>query len=526
MRRYMIFIGAGMVLAASTLFAQNPGSEIIRSVAGDMDFYVTNNGIFGRSPITGNPGLVYPRGSEQGYLFGSGLWFGGRKLVDGELKKVMFLTYNPASGTGWATPGEYLTGSDDPRPKIYNSVEYSPVSGEFIGGPDPHPSWPLWLRPGMQATPMRAGIFEPSNSRRESGGDYARPAMVGGVEEEFVARFHDSSLGRYEVLSPEERAGAPMGLGIQQVIYSFVSDPYRPVVIIQYQIVNHSSDTLFNCLAAQASDPDLGDTGNDHLRFYAEHPELRTAFAWTEDEGTGHGVLAMSLIEAPVTGAAGFIDNSRRHDYKLAGRVGAFPDWTRQNDPRGFSLRYDFMSESIFTDDTGPGEKLALMTSTPFSMRPGDTAYFTVAYAVLDSLPAAGKARRGDSRRLARGMTQQDEYRRLLESLLDDYYDRETFSTISLTATDPEPETGLAVAAMPNPVRDRAMIRLTFGGRTNALLRIVNALGQTVMVRRLGARPAGVYDEQIDATGLPTGLYFAMVEATGRVCTTRFAVAR
>src|SRR5690606_11414068 len=112
----------------------------------------------------------------------------------------------------------------------------------------------------------------------------------------------------------------------------------------------------------------------------------------------------------------------------------------------------DFMSESIFTDDTGPGEKLALMTSTPFSMRPGDTAYFTVAYAVLDSLPAAGKARRGDSRRLARGMTQQDEYRRLLESLLDDYYDRETFSTISLTATDPEPETGLAVAAMPNPV--------------------------------------------------------------------------
>lgn len=524
MHRYLTLVCAGLVVMITTGSAQEPVFENYQSVKSSVDFYATNFGVFGQSAISGQPGLTYPRGSGKGYLFGSGLWFGAQKLVGTDWKKLVFVTYNPASGKSWAMPGEYLSHPDDAPSLLMSSIDYSDFNGRYTGAAD-RPSWPLWLEIGTGATAMRPGTYVPQSGRRKRGDGYFWPAMVEGVAEQFVSRFHDSSLALYEVVDPDERAGAPMGLQFQQNIFSFEEGSYGPVVMVQYQIINQSPDTLFHCVAGQFSDPDLGNLGNDHLRFYAERPELRSAYVWTEDEGTGHGALAISLIEAPMVDNNGFIDNSMRNDYKTMGRVGAFPRLNSDVSLVGFAARYDFMTNGMFAEDTSPGDQRALLASTSFSMRPGDTAYFTVAYTVLDS-PPAGKPRRGGPRSLVgRNTEQQDSFPSLLVHLLDDYYEHGAFSQIS-ARVNPEPETGVTMTALPNPAYDRATITMTLAEPAETTLRITNALGQTALVRELGLRPAGTYHEPIDATALPSGLYFAMVEVGGRTFMTRLVLMR
>lgn len=524
MRRYMTLACAGLALMVTTGAAQEPMFENYQSVKSSVDYYATNFGVFGQSTISGLPGLTYPRGSSKGYLFGSGLWFGAQKLVGTDWKKLVFVTYNPSSAKSWARPGEYLSQQDDAPSLLLRSTDYSSFNGKYSGAAE-RPNWPLWLGLGMGATAMRPGIYVPLNSARRRGDGFFWPAMVEGVAEQFVSRFHDSSLALYEVVDPAERAGAPMGLQFQQNIFSFEEGEYGSVVMIQYQIINQSPDTLFHCVAGQFSDPDLGNLANDRLRFHAERPELRSAYVWTDDEGSGHGALAVSIIEAPVTDNSGFIDNASRNDYKTMGRAGAFPRLNSDASLVGFAARYDFMTNGMFAEDEGPGDQRALMASTSFSMRPGDTAYFTVSYTVLD-VPPAGKPRRGGPRSLVdRNTEQQDSFPSLLVDLLDDYYERGVFSQVS-TLGLPEPETEMSVTAMPNPAHDRATISMTLVEPANASLRITNALGQTALVRDLGLRSAGTYHEHIDATALPSGLYFAMVEVGGRTFMTRLVLMR
>lgn len=524
MHRYLASVCASLALVMTTGSAQEPVFENYQSVKSSVDFYATNFGVFGQSAISGQPGLTYPRGSGKGYLFGSGLWFGAQKLVGKDWRKLVFVTYNPVSAKSWAMPGEYRSHPDDAPSLLMSSINYSGFTGRYMGAAD-RPSWPLWLGMGMGATAMRPGVYEPLNSRRQRGDGYFWPAMVEGVAEQFVSRFHDSSLALYEVVDPDERAGAPMRLQFQQNIFSFEEGEYAPVVMIQYQIINQSPDTLFHCVAGQFSDPDLGNLANDHLRFNAERPELRSAYVWTDDEGTGHGALAISLIEAPVTDNNGFIDNASRNDYKTMGRAGAFPRLNSDVSLVGFAARYDFMTNGMFADDTGPADQRALMASTSFSMRPGDTAYFTVSYTVLDA-PPAGKSRHGGPRYLVgRNTEQQDSFPSLLVNLLDDYYEHGVFSQVSAMVNS-EPETEVTMTAMPNPAHDRATISMTLAEPAEATLRITNALGQTALVRELGLRPAGTYHEHIDATALPSGLYFAMVEVGGRTFMTRLMLMR
>ncbi|HEX5315219.1 MAG TPA: hypothetical protein VFX22_01100, partial [Candidatus Kapabacteria bacterium] len=52
----------------------------------NVEFYFTNRGVlFNAGPANGEDGLFWPRGSEDSYIYGEGLWFAAKKkLIDGK----------------------------------------------------------------------------------------------------------------------------------------------------------------------------------------------------------------------------------------------------------------------------------------------------------------------------------------------------------------------------------------------------------------------------------------------------------
>lgn len=531
MKRLLRLACAGMMLASSTLVAQEM-YEWGTSVNSGVEFAATNDGLIGLDE-EGRPIFTYPRGSNKSYLFGGGLWFGTRKVVSGQPKKQVFITYNPRSGASWGKPGERIPTVPpigDAYPMSYNTAHFSRITGESFLRDFPYPKWPLWVTPGENINPMNAGTFERHDERRTVvGGTYVGLAFVPGVHEQLMSRFHDGDLGEYELVGSNELDGYPIGLQMQQNIYAWEEGNYKGVVMVQYQIINMSGDTLRDCAVGQVSDPDLGERLNDHIRFYHERPTLRAAYAWSERTGgDDYGALAMAIIEAPVTDSQGFIQNGRRHDYRANGVVGSFPNWIDENDPATQEARYDMMTSGGLTSDTGPGDKRALLASTKFNMYPGDTCHFTIAYAILEKVPEMGKVVSKDDRTTIVGASLlSDELDELLELLLEDYYVVGSFRSGSVSATaDLLPGKSATVAAIPNPAVDHTTIDFTLPISSNVKIRIANALGETVLRKTSGTLGAGRHTERIDLGSLPAGVYTATVETSQGAQTIKLILAR
>lgn len=514
----LMLLGVNTGLRAQTV--DDPRREWVRSTASDIEFNASNYGIFGVNLGRGRSGFVYPRSSDISYMFGSGLWFGTKKRVGGTLTKLLFSTFNPKSGSSWATPGEAGEAGDTSTPApLYNSIDYN-RNGEYGRVPIPTAMahWPLWLRPGggTSATALNPGVFVVDTLRRTtathefSGAAFFPEDESQRVEELMVSRFNDANLRPYELTDSLTASLFPLGLQFQQNVYSWRRALFSNMVLVQYEIRNTSQDTLFDCVIAQVSDPDIGISTNDHLRYYSRAPEYRAGYVWSGPEGKAYGALAMTLVEAPMVDSQGFINNSRRSDFKSVGRLGSFPHWARSREFATLADQYDFMTSGELATDVDENDQLSLMGSTAFNMRPGDVAHFAVAYMVIDSVPEFGRAvgRRG------RSMNAVDDSAPQLDlgiaSLLEFYYRDDILSAI-------DNKSGEAVDATviyPNPVRETA--RLRFSGRDAAPTRLLvtDILGRIREQRDLGIL-AGAQGLQIDCRNYASGIYFVRLEQEG-----------
>ncbi|MEO5929797.1 MAG: T9SS type A sorting domain-containing protein [Candidatus Kapaibacterium sp.] len=530
---------AGTLLAVAA-HAQPENIQVKQSWESQVEFYATNTGIFALDTAkdTVGAGFIVPRGSKTGYLYGSGLWFGTKKNVKDSMGMIVpsplvFFTYNPLSLASWATPGEgYVTVNPDKplaRPDLYVSTDYDRMTGLYnrpIVPPVGTGNWPLWLSYGKFPVPMNPGLFVPFNMDRAMAAGYSAPAFMPGVEEQFVARYHDADLTQYKGISTSQARmnGYPIGLQIEQNIYAWRQGRYQHVVVLQYEIVNMSTDTLFDCVVAEASDPDMGKEDNDHVRYYAERPDLRSAMAWTDPEpGSDFRPLAMVLLEAPVVNEYGVVDNSQRQRYRNDGRIGTFPRWTFEENQTTSAARYDFMRSGMLTDDLGAADLRALLASTMFTMLPGDTAHFAVAFAVLDG--TFGKTRKSEDPPVVT-KSGSDQLEHMAATVIDDYYGNTFLNLISSSINDDNIGAHVSVGVIPNPARGSVTIRYGLAERSDISLHIVNSLGQEMLSRPLGNRAAGAYDEHVDVASLPTGAYMAVIRVGGRMLNTRFSIIR
>jgi hypothetical protein len=540
LRCILASVSLALVLAANAA-AQSLPIETISSRASAVRFYISNNGILALDPRSASGSFVYPPSSGASYLFGGGLWFGARKMVDADRKKLVFVTYNPHSGMSWAHAGErhvpelYTSGGDtNVDQHIYTSTQFNRVTGSYTGSDIPRHAWPLWITPqtGQTVTPMSTGTFDPyvwqrGTQHAGSGGEHMGPAFVGGVDEQIVTRYHDNDLGLYEIVDGAERAAYPIGLQVQQIVYAWEEGRYRNVVLVQYHIRNISSDTLFDCVIGQASDPDLGADDNDRISFYNPRPDLRTGYCWTEPDSLGeYGTLLMSLIEAPNTDSLGFIDNRNRSLFLSGGRAGAFPYWS-SSDTKTSTQRYDFMTGGGFTTDIKAEDQCTMLASRVFSMRPGDTAYFAMMYAVLDSQPPRGTQGRKNAASVASAPIHWDALEHLVASINSDYYSRLGFAREVQSGISHEYAEGAYTATViPNPAGEAATIRLMLPVGSTVKVRLANTIGQVMMERDLGSLELGMHDVRLDLAGLPAGFYMAMIETGAGIRTIPITIRR
>lgn len=526
MQRFMISICTALAIAGTAAFAQPRGASSDPRFAGEesresnVHFFINSNGTFGYDAEHGRAGFIVPRGGSSTYLFGSGLWFGARKRVAGEMKKLAFVGYNPNSGAGWGAPGPYSDTEVDMA--FFNSLDYnSDGTWKPHTGPATQ-SWPLWLRPYMYAMPLTPGVYEPDDAKRTtSHGAYTAAAFMPGVDEQIVLRYSDKNLSRYEITDPNEQAGYPIGLEIQQNIYAWKRGLYKNAVVLQYQIINKSQDTLRDCVVGQVSDVDLGVSSNDFFTFDKEHPELRMAYAWSAPEnGQDHKTLIMSVLEAPMTGLTDRIDNTRRLHYLTGGRVASCPSWSIQTDPKTSTERYDFMTSGAFADMEGPGDQRAMMTSETFTMFPGDTAHFAYLYLVEPFV--RGKAKDDHERRIASASSTATD---IVTAITNDYYSDGGFNSI-LSTPAPTPAPANALTAFPNPARDAATIAFTLEQPSEVTIRLLNSMGQTVMIEKKGMLAAGEHLMPLDVRELAAGIYFASIDGAGATNGARLTIVR
>jgi len=86
---------------------------------------------------------------------------------------------------------------------------------------------------------------------------------------------------------------------------------------------------------------------------------------------------------------------------------------------------------------------------------------------------------------------------------------------------------GLGLAAAPNPFNPATRLSFTLSGAvSHARLTVHDLAGRRLLVRELGALPAGRHQETLDAAGWPSGLVLASLEAAGRRETLKLLLVR
>jgi hypothetical protein len=397
-----------------------------------MRFFFTNRGVLFNND--NNAGLFWPRTGNDAYIFGSGVWFATKKIINGRRQKLAEIGYNPNSGAGWFSEGEYFPvnkevndGSTfDSKYISYVSPRYDRTSGKYIGGNDPSVppptyNWPLWDAPildsGDQVRTLRQNYYfgdyisnvnERTIDALSKGERIAKPAILS--QEDIVNIYSDFDVKQNPEYKPGR--GYPFFLNIQEVIYSWSFGRYRDMIFLRHRITNAGEEDLLDCYIAPAFDPDLGEpgagpAGNDHnaymseltiipehytiaqraldeadpggKRFGGKLENLNMAYQFSEKEkGQNYGMIGFSFLESPAVSQNGEIqDNSIPGDDGLPRpQLGltTMKKWTITNDPPTQDLRYDFVSSGARDNDTGPGDVRLLFSTGPFTLKPGKSA--------------------------------------------------------------------------------------------------------------------------------------------------------
>lgn len=397
--------------------------DLQENTVSNIAFWTSNYGIFGLNVKQSVGGGYWPRGSQNQYIFGGGVWFGARKRRpapnDTSWRKYVLVTYNPNSGLSWMVPGRIEDGeegleNDIKSYRTYFSTDFNKQTGEPFN-PSEGPNWPVWDASDNPEDTLKKNryfgrfIYDPDEEKRNLQTYPKGPAFISG--EDIFATYKDTDLNYYEGGYGRRKAeGYPLRLQFEQTIYSWGFGDYKDFIFIRYDIINYSPDTLLDCYLAPIMDIDVATqarsrpgAANDRVKFYDTDTTLNLAFQWTNPDegegGKGFGYLGFDFLESPATIKAwsdwdyitdpdtGEIIDSTRYEvitdstgfvrkdsafYANSSQLGlvTFRNWSIDDDILEDEPRYNYISSRIREGDTGPGDKRFLMATGPFHMRP------------------------------------------------------------------------------------------------------------------------------------------------------------
>jgi hypothetical protein len=292
-----------------------------KNTVSNVEFYSTNYGIFGLDINSNNGGTFWPRGSADQYIYAGGFWFGAKKYLPTDTipHKLVEISYNPNNGRSWFVPGRIENGdlanqTDSNTYRTYFSTDFKKVSGVPFDLSD-GPNWPLWINPyDLLKTMLYFGSYEFDISKRNRNNYSFGPAFVS--DEDVFSTYKDTDLywfdGGRALREPE---GYPLRLQVEQRIFSWGNDLLKDVIIIYYNIINKSNDTLFDCWFSPVYDIDMGkipsvNALNDHSQLYKDDRTLNLVICWDDTLDLANrvnGMLGFSFLMTPAVDKDNFL---------------------------------------------------------------------------------------------------------------------------------------------------------------------------------------------------------------------------
>ena len=484
----------------------------------NVDMFMSSNGVFGQDVKLGIGGGFWPRGSDHQYIFGGGFWFGAQKEVDGEIKTIVEIAYNPNSGQSWMIPGRIENGDKhipdpDRKYRLYSSTEFGKKSGE------PYDSdlanWPIW-RTNKAAD--KSAVYIDEVSRRNMSSYPGGPVFLS--DEDIFCTYKDSDLDYFEkkdVNRAEE--GCPLGLQFEQTLYSWNELDIKNSVVIMYNIINTSDDILNNCWFATVADADVAiktssykGASNDRVRYYHEDSGKNMVVFWSDtDYGEDDfGYMGFSYIMSPAVDEQGFVlGNHVISDPSNQLGLVTFHDWQIMEDVKETAHRYNFISSGVIDSGGVRGDRRIMISTGPFNMRPGDTT--KVALLINFALPSGGgthdpndKIRTADSTELTALINNANQ-------ATEKFY-TDIMTPVSVEETINYSGNNIISKTFPNPATDYISVEFNLKTPTFPKFEIINILGETV-AKINKAFAAGTNRINIDTKSLASGSYYLKITA-------------
>jgi len=327
-----------------------------------MNMPLTNSGIFGKSEGP-ESGFYWPHGyPNETYIFGAGLWVGGR--VRNDTNPLLFDTlvtcgYEPFSIRTEFTPGLFPNNDpSNPSEKIYFSSDTD---------------WPLL-----------------NNSGKDS--------ILSTLDSYCTYNDYDTSQHFNQV-------NLPIGISVIQQTYAWEWELNNDILFFQFDIILDSTkDTLHNAFVSICTDCDIGDEynyiWNDYIGF---NMERELGFQWQNEPVNGWqhfpGIIGFKLLQGPKSNGIDTIHyyinpyNSLNDSIVINPNdtigITSFKIFTHVIDPSDKYERYQIMSgyNHCFINPTNPeysyipfdidryenADKRFIISSGPFNLIPGDT---------------------------------------------------------------------------------------------------------------------------------------------------------
>ena len=481
-------------------------------------FNVTTNGANAHLAPTGSqgePGLYWPRNSSNSYIYGMGLCFSARKYYNNDTNKLVEMSYNPTSAKSWLIPGRIEDGNPmifgkKDKYQIYMSTDYNKATGAPLDVADTL-LWPLWKQDNNLLNRFGQYVFH--NQQRTVTDHSNGPAFIS--DEDMICQIKDTDISRYEGdRDLNQSRGFPLKMQYEESIYSWGIEKYKDMIIVMYNAINMSTDTLWDCWFSQIVDPDIVIKGNsdttgmknDQSKLYTTDNSLNLGITWSDttagEKGKGMGYVGVSLLMTPTTDQNGFIKKDKRF-YPPNEQLGlkSFILFPIMNDSIILNNLYDNIASGTKTEKLYPTDIRLLFSTGPFHLYPGDTARMAVLVYLANT--AGGGDATGtdeDCKLLVDGVKEAHRYfyQDLLVAIENQENDLNNRSTIN--------------SIYPNPAIDYSEISFNTPKPGSAIIEIINLSGRVLESENIILKE-GTSTFKVNTGNLSNGTYIINVKS-------------
>ncbi len=336
--------------------------------ANNVDMVVTNHGSFAYDLITGNSGLIFPKGSTKTAVFAAGPWIGAK--VGGQVR-IAVGEYSQEY-----TPGPMAGGTfqpDNARFRNYKIVRGNTTSADYL-------NWPV-----ADGAPVDS---------------LGNPALLGDAM--IWSVYNDADPGTH---TNDAGSTTPLGVEIQQSTFAFNrSGALGNIIFVRFKLINKGANMLDSMFVSAWSDPDLGGATDDLVGCDTTRSLGYIYNATNADQlyGGTPPAVGFDFFRGPIIpsgtpgvndtlGMASFNKYINGTDPHSSGEtynymLGLNPNGTDVINPvttlpTKFQVSGDPVAGTGWLD-TSPADRRLNLSTGPFTMAPGDSQEITIAIIV------------------------------------------------------------------------------------------------------------------------------------------------